>query len=120
MIETTISFRQAEKEMKNKLSQQIVEKYNLYKSAIIDYIEEFTYRKKRYYGVDFTVSPFLSDQKLDIDFIERSIRDSDKALMLDENMVGVIFDFANVESGLKETENLMTMLEPKLFNAKFL
>jgi len=101
--------------MKNRLTEQILENYNCYKNDILGEIEEFSYRKKRY-EVDFTISLFISSEKIDFDFIEESIRDTDKAIVLDHNFIAVIFDFATEETGLKATENLLALLEPRLFS----
>ncbi len=101
--------------MKNKLTEQILENYNCYKNSIVTAVEDFSYRKKRY-GVDFTVALFISDAAIDDAFVQECVRDTDKVIKLNENFVAVVFDFATVETGLKAAENLMTALEPKLFD----
>ncbi len=101
--------------MKNRLTEQILESYNCYKNEILGDLEEFSYRKKRY-DVDFTIALFISSDKIDFDFIKESIRDTDKVIVLEHNFIAVVFDFATEESGLKATENLLTLLEPRLFS----
>jgi len=103
--------------MKSKLIEQVLENYNSYKNTILRNIEDFSYRKVRYY-VDFTVALYISQKELDSDFIKEQIRDTDRILMLDKNLVVVIFDFAKEEAGFKAAENLLSKIEPALFGAE--
>ena len=100
--------------MKDKLIEQILEHYNRYKNEIIKEIGEYSYRKRRY-NVDFTLALFMSEKRLQMQLMDSFIRDTDKLIVLDENLVCVAFDFSNEEKGLKATENLLTQLEPKHF-----
>ena len=103
--------------MKSKLIEQVLENYNSYKNTILRNIEDFSYRKVRYY-VDFTVALYISQKELDSNFIKEQIRDTDRILMLDKNLVVVIFDFAKEEAGFKAAENLLSKIEPALFGAE--
>ena len=99
--------------MENELIKQIREHYGDYKAKIVESVGEYVYRKKRY-DVDYTVALFLSDEPLDEEFIRGNIRDTDRVFSCDENCIGVIYDFANEETGLKAAENLLMYIEPHL------
>lgn len=101
--------------MKNRLTKQIVENYQRYKQRILDNIESYNYRKRRY-DVDFTVALFISSDEIEADFVQKNIRNSDKLVTLDNNFIAVIFDFADEEQGLKAAENLLALMEPKFFS----
>ena len=100
--------------MKNKLIEQILENYNSYKNTILRNIEEYSYRKIRY-SVDFTVALFIVEKELDSDFINEKVRDTDRVLKLDQNIVGIVFDFADEEAGFRATENILSKMEASLF-----
>ncbi len=100
--------------MQNKLIEQIIENYNGYKNSILRDIEEYSYRKVRY-GIDFTVALFISQKDIDSLYIDGKIRDTDRVVKLDTNVVAVVFDFADEEAGFKATENILSKIEPSLF-----
>ncbi len=103
--------------MKNRLIEQILENYNSYKNRILQDISDYEYRKKRY-GVDYTIALFVSDENLNANDFKCRVRDTDKIIDVASNIIAVIFDFASEDGGLKAAENLMTLLEPKLFEQK--
>ncbi len=101
--------------MKNRLIKQIEENFTDYKRKILDNIQEYSYRKRRY-GVDFTITLYISSKKIDLDIVKNYIRDTDKLIQLASNVIAVVFDFADEERGLKASENLLSLLEPRLFD----
>ncbi|NPA66258.1 MAG: hypothetical protein GXO11_05170 [Epsilonproteobacteria bacterium] len=103
--------------MQSKLIEQILENYNSYKNTILRNIEDFSYRKVRY-GVDFTVALYMAQKDVDSKFIQEAIRDTDRVLRLDDNLVSVIFDFAKEDAGFKAAENLLSKIEPSLFGSE--
>ena len=99
--------------MKNILIEQILENYNSYKNDILSALEEYNYRKKRY-GVDFTVTLYISSKEIPVEIVKEDIRETDRLVGLEKNFIAVVFDFTDEEGGLKASENLLAMLEPKL------
>ena len=99
--------------MKNRLIKQIQDNYFKYKSEIVEYLKIYDYRKKRY-KVDYTIALYISVEELDADFVKRYVRDTDTVIVLENNFIAVIFDFASVEAGFKAAENLLAYMEPKL------
>ena len=103
--------------MSIQLAEQILEHYNSYKNEILTKIVDFSYRKKRY-SVDYTVALYMANASLDGTLIKNSIRDTDLAIKLDDNLYAVVFDFSKEEEGLKAAENLLVKIEPTLFGKK--
>jgi len=103
--------------MHEDLKLQILEKYNVYKNAILEEVEEYAYRNNRY-NVNFTIALFISDKKLDLNLASKTIRDTDKAIVLEDNFLATVFDFSDSKSGFKAAENLLSKLEPQVFGGK--
>ena len=102
--------------MKNRLIEEISNRYRLYKDKILNEAQTYAYRKKRY-GVDFTIAVFITTKNIDMTVVESNIRTTDRVILLEGNFIAIIFDFATVERGLKATENLYAQLEPTLFQS---
>lgn len=103
--------------MKNRLTEQIVANYQDYKQKILDEIGKYSYRKRRY-NVDFTIALYIASEEMSFDFIQEKIRDTDKLVALDTNFIAVVFDFATEDGGFKAAENLLALLEPRLFSGE--
>lgn len=100
--------------MKTKLINQINENFGKYQEEILKHLEEYSYRKQRY-GIDYTIALYISSKEIPKDIIKSYIRCTDRLIPLDANFVAVIFDFADEEKGLKASENLLSLIEPELF-----
>jgi hypothetical protein len=99
------------------LKKQIKDNYHKYMDKILNEMGHYIYRKERY-NVDFTIALYLTNKNFKKDFIEKNIRDTDKLLILEDNMVCVLFDYADIKAGIKASENLLSNLEPIYFNSE--
>ncbi|NPA65359.1 MAG: hypothetical protein GXO11_00610 [Epsilonproteobacteria bacterium] len=102
-----------EKELLVKLDQNFQD----YRQKLLQAMKEYSYRFKRY-DVDYTVALYALSTPVDISFVENKIRKSDKAVLLDDGLIAILFDFVDAEGGLKASENILTELEPKMFGKK--
>jgi len=103
--------------MKDRLIEQIENNHALYRDRIVSEISDCFYRKERY-KVNFSVAIFISTKEFDIDFVKKNLRGTDRAFLLESNLLVVTFEFVEEESGLKATENLLNILEPAFFHEK--
>ncbi|SFV50559.1 hypothetical protein MNB_SM-7-1121 [hydrothermal vent metagenome] len=101
--------------MKNRLIQQIHENFITYLEKILEHTHEYEYRKRRY-KVEYTIALYIAKESIDSEYIRKHVRDTDKLVVLDSNLVAMIFDFADEEAGFKAAENILSFIEPKLSN----
>ena len=103
--------------MERALLDKIKTNYKTYEEKIIHEMDDYDYKHIRY-KVDFSIAIYAATGKIDFDFIQNDIRKTDSAVLLDDAIVSVLFDFVDSEGGLKASENLLTNLEPRMFGKK--
>jgi hypothetical protein len=103
--------------MERALLDKIKTNYKIYEEKIIHEMDDYEYKHIRY-NVDFSIAIYAATGKIDFDFIQNDIRKTDSAILLDDAIVSVLFDFVDSEGGLKASENLLTNLEPRMFGKK--
>jgi len=79
---------------------------------------EYFYRYQRY-DAHFSMALFYSHEPLDEALFIDAIRESDKHLILQDNLICVVFDMTSNDRGLKASENLLALYEAKHFGKKF-
>ena len=80
--------------------------------VIMENITEYTYRKERY-KTNFALAIIYSQEKtaIDLDNLKKMLRRTDKLIILNEDLICVVFDYTSDDSYVKAAENLNKILE---------
>jgi len=100
---------------KNNLLKLIRDNREKYTSIIDRYMQDFVYRSKRY-EQHFSLSIGLCDFDTDLKSFESFIRQTDKFIILEDNMCCVILDCAPSCSGLKAANNMLAGFQSRYFS----
>ena len=88
------------------------------KEALIQEVDKFDYRFKRY-GVNYSVMIGFTTEFIDFTQFSSLIRKSDSFILIIPNLYAVIFDSTNNSSGIKTANKLMAHLQQTYTSKKF-
>ncbi|MCW8896133.1 hypothetical protein [Sulfurimonas sp.] len=95
----------------------IKDNFQKYYKLIMDNLEEYSYREKRY-GVEYSLTLWLSDNNVNFkDFIDHK-RKTDMFIELEKNLCCIILDSTTSQNAIKATSNLQTAFQNKNFGKK--
>ncbi len=88
-----------------------------YYKEILDNLDEYAYRDKRYH-INFSLAIGLSDETIDLSEFKNSKRKTDKFISLEKNLYCIVLDCTNDNSEIKATLNLQHEFQEKHFGKK--
>jgi uncharacterized protein with ATP-grasp and redox domains len=78
---------------------------------IEEYLTPIRYRHERY-GESCSVAMLYSENPIDLDTIENSLRMSDSVMKFTENFGVIVFDDTCIDGGIKALEKLLVKINP--------
>lgn len=86
------------------------DKRNEYFEKIMDSLEEYSYRQKRY-NVNFAVALVQHDMEISLEDFIQIKRKTDRYIRLENNLCCIIFDCVDIDSSQKAMKNIKAQLE---------
>ena len=88
---------------------------NNYLSMIHDNMNEYSYRNKRY-NINYAVAVGLCDNDIALNNFGNLARETDKFIILEDNLCSIILDCTPVHHAIKAASNMQTAFQNQYFN----
>ena len=82
------------------MEKQIKDNRHKFHKKIIDKLDNYSYRKKRY-KLSFSITVAISDKKIDLSEFIKLKRKTDEFIVLQDNICCIIFDGTSSDSAIK-------------------
>ncbi len=95
----------------------IKENRNKYHNIIVEKIDDYFYKRKRY-EQHFSLAIGLTDPDVDLSSFDEHNRQTDLFIKLEQNLCCEVFDGTGLESGIKAASNLLTSFEHNFYTKR--
>lgn len=103
--------------MQKELLKDIRNNRKKYQKLILDAIENEVYECERY-KINLSIALGDTDSSSDVKELAKTLRETDKLIILDEHICCVVFPFTDIAQGIKAASNLLSKFEMENFSQK--
>jgi len=93
------------------MKKRLFEYQEKFGSEVIDFLTPIRYRHERY-GESCSVAMLYSENPIDLDTVENSLRMSDSVMKFTEDFGVIVFDDTCIDGGIKALEKLLVKINP--------
>lgn len=89
---------------------------NRFQEELMGNTTDFHYRFTHYAMPYSLAAIYIAESDVDLSIFKRHLRESDKLIVLQDNLCAIIFDDTNEKQGLRAAENLLAHVQDICFN----